>query len=109
MGVRVRSCLQTGRLLLRRRGLRAGAVVLALGQSMDWHSTEEREELLILLSGRLQLEADTRPRSRVALRAGQCAYIPPRTWHRVLNRTSASATYVYVTAPRQSMRQDVNG
>ena len=109
--VRVRSYRRAGRLVpppalaghrpggRRDRGLRASAVVLTPGEAMDWHSTEGREELLILLSGRVQLEVETRHRSRLTLRAGQCAYVPGRTRHRVLNRSSVRATYVYVTAP----------
>jgi len=111
MAVQVRSYRRAGRLVppsalsghrpggRRDRGLRAGSVVLTPGEVMDWHSTKGREELLILLSGRVQLEVDTQHRSRFALRAGQCAYVPGRTKHRVLNRSSARATYVYVTAP----------
>ena len=80
---------------------------------MDWHSTRSREELLILLAGQVDLEAERpRPRAspaqrrgasrgrlrRVALRAGQCAFLPKRTLHRVINRSSADARYLYVAA-----------
>ena len=61
---------------------------------MDWHSTKEREELLVMLEGRVQLELQT---SRMSLRAGQCAWLPPRTLHRVVNRSTTPARYVYVT------------
>ena len=98
-------------------GLRAGSVRLRAGAVMDWHSTRSREELLILLAGRADLEVDrpARPSAelgtsvpslsrdarrirRVALRAGQCAWISPRTAHRVVNRSTATAWYLYVTA-----------
>ncbi|MBI2104740.1 MAG: hypothetical protein HYT90_04050 [Candidatus Omnitrophica bacterium] len=107
--------------------LRAGAVRLKPGGAMEWHSTRSREELLVLLAGQVGLETEGsrhrpstrvarsgRPRARalrprpgpasrgrvrrVALRAGQCAWIPPRTVHRVVNRSAASAWYLYVTA-----------
>lgn len=80
-------------------GLRAGAVRLGAGRVMDWHSTREREELLVMLEGRVRLELDPSRRvSRVPLRAGECAWLPPQTMHRVVNRSMTAARYVYVTA-----------
>jgi mannose-6-phosphate isomerase-like protein (cupin superfamily) len=76
---------------------------------MDWHSTGDREELLILLAGRVEVEA--RPGggarragasariTRVALSVGQCAFIPSEIPHRVFNRSRTAARYLYVTAP----------
>ena len=100
--VRVASYRRAGRLTPKRgRGsVRAGSVRLRPGAVMDWHSTRLREELLILLAGRADLEVD-RPAGRircVALRAGQCAWLAPRTAHRVVNRSTATAWYLYVTA-----------
>ena len=138
-----------GRLLPRReRGLRAGSVMLHPGYAMDWHSTKRREELLIILIGRVHLEVQAPPprhgpqrfasqseasgahggaralegagcrpiRGGVAgaasaargaprtarrrlLRAGQCALLAKDTLHRVVNRSRATARYLYVTAP----------
>ena len=82
--------------------LRAGAVVLEHGERMDWHSTKRREELLIALGGCLSLELRPSARAgsrRVSLAAGQCAWLPPRTTHRVVNRSATRARYIYVTAP----------
>lgn len=67
---------------------------------MDWHSTHQREELLLVLRGRLGLErngarADVRYRT---LRAGQCAFVAAQTWHRVVNLAQSPSTYLYVTA-----------
>ena len=65
---------------------------------MDWHSTREREELLVMLEGRVQLELRlSRRTSQVPLRAGECAWLPPHTLHRVVNRSAVPARYVYVT------------
>jgi len=81
--------------------LRAGAVRLKAGAAMGWHSTRSREELLILLAGRADLEAESPAHRvrRVTLRAGQCAWLAPRTVHRVVNRSALAASYLYVTAP----------
>ena len=63
---------RAGRLVPRRlRGLRAGSVILKPGGSMPWHSTKDREELLIVLAGsvRLELAGRTGTKRRVALPA----------------------------------------
>ncbi len=68
---------------------------------MDWHSTRTREELVLVLSGAVELET-AGPHSRVRrlrLKAGQCAFLPSRLLHRVVNRSHAQAAYIYVTAP----------
>jgi len=96
-----RSYRRAGRLVPRRsHGLRAGSVVLKPRQAMDWHSTKDREELLIILAGGVSLEVQTLRRRRRArsLSAGQCAFIPAETTHRVVNRSRTIARYLYVTA-----------
>ena len=80
--------------------MRAGIVVLKPGGIMAWHSTRSREELLIMLTGRVQVEVEGRSgHQRVGLSAGACARLPQRTRHRIVNRSTATARYVYVTAP----------
>ena len=94
------SCRRPGRLTPPQAvGLRAGVVTLPTGGVMDWHSTLGKEELLVMLEGRVRLQVRAPRRTRqVPLRAGQCAWLPPRTAHRVVNHSAASARYVYVTA-----------
>lgn len=72
---------------------------LAPDDVMDWHSTGLREELIIALSGSLRLECrqSSNRISRTAVRAGECAFIPSRTWHRVLNASTRAGRYIYVT------------
>lgn len=84
--------------------MRAGAVLLRPGGVMDWHSTHAREELIILLQGTVRLDvgrAEGAPEAVQALplQAGQCAFVPARCTHRVVNRSRRTARYVYVTAP----------
>lgn len=72
---------------------------------MDWHSTNTREELLLAHRGRLCLDVRLPGRRlprRLALAAGQCVFLPTRTWHRVVNRSSSLAAYTYVTAPAKT-------
>ena len=88
-----------GRLVPKRsRGLRAGSVALKPGAVMPWHSTNDREELIVVLAGRIQLDAERlRRRLRTVLQAGQCALLPSRTRHAVVNRSTRTARYLYVT------------
>lgn len=91
-----------GRLIPRNsRGLRAGSVILRHGRVMEWHSTRAREELLIALRGTVRVEVRVAPRRirSTKLRAGQCALLPRRTVHRVVNRSRAASHYLYITAP----------
>ena len=100
--MRVVSYQREGRLVpLTARGLRARSVMLAHGQVMEWHSTRTREELLIALSGVVNVEV-TSPassRRRTRLIAGQCAFLPRETMHRVINDSRTRVHYIYVTAP----------
>ena len=77
--------------------MRAGLVTLAPGEDCGRHSTEEHEELLIILEGRG--EAELEGYGALALAAGQVAYIPPHTFHNVLSRGDGALRYVYVVAP----------
>ena len=79
--------------------------MLKPGMVMDWHSTRSREELLIVLTGRVRVEtahagnALTSSYSRMILTSGQCALLPTHLLHRVVNPSSRTARYIYVTAP----------
>ena len=81
--------------------MKAGVVRLGSGQSMEWHSTNAREELLIALEGQVRLEVEASPQliRRVTLKAGHCVFLPAHVLHRVINRSSHRARYLYVTAP----------
>ena len=90
---------RTGRLVpKRRRGLRARSVALRPGEPVAWHSTKEREELLVALSGSVDVEQRSgRGMRQTRLKAGCCLWLPRRTLHRVVNRSSKTARYLYVT------------
>jgi len=99
-GVHLGSYVRAGRLLPRRAaGLRAGVVVLKPDGVMGWHSTLAREELLIALEGRfdVDIQRSRGGRRTVRLRDGQCLLLPRQTLHRVVNRSRAGARYLYVT------------
>lgn len=78
--------------------LRARSIVLAPGGVMPWHSTGRREELLLIIAGRLSLHIrrDRRIRSR-QLHAGHAAFLPRATPHQLVNHAGTIARYVYIT------------
>lgn len=85
------------------RHLKARVIRLMPGGAMDWHTTGDREELLFAMAGRVILEVEPQGSSRrravrsVAVSSGQCVFLPQQVVHRVVNRSSSTARYVYVT------------
>jgi quercetin dioxygenase-like cupin family protein len=77
--------------------MRAGMVTLGPGSSCGRHSTEDHEELLVILEGRG--EAELEGYGALELAAGNVAYIPPGTFHNVHQRGDGELRYVYVVAP----------
>ena len=76
--------------------MRSGLVVLSPGSSVGVHSTEDFEELVIVLEGqgKMQMvEGDS-----LAIRVGVAVYCPPQTEHDVVNTGTGPLRYVYVVA-----------
>ena len=86
--------------------LRARAVRLAVGGIMGWHSTQRRQELLLVLQGpiTLQIQLPSARTRTYQIAEGHYALVPPQTLHRVLNPGCCAAHYVYVTAPTSTGR-----
>jgi mannose-6-phosphate isomerase-like protein (cupin superfamily) len=78
-------------------GMRSGRVYLPPGQACGLHSTKDREELLVFLSG--QGELITGEDNRFQVGKGRVCYIPPQTEHDVKNTGSEPLVYVYGVAP----------
>jgi mannose-6-phosphate isomerase-like protein (cupin superfamily) len=78
-------------------GIRSGRVYLSPGQSCGLHSTKDREELLVFLSGQGELIIGQDNRFQVG--KGKVSYIPPQTDHDVKNTGSEPLVYVYGVAP----------
>ncbi len=77
--------------------MRAGMVTLGPAEECGRHSTEDYEELLIILEGKG--EAELEGYGALALEAGRAVYIPPGTFHNVRQRGDGELRYVYVVAP----------
>jgi len=78
-------------------GMRSGRVYLSPGQSCGLHSTKDREELLVFLSGQGELIIGQDNRFQVG--KGKVSYIPPQTDHDVKNTGSEPLVYVYCVVP----------
>ncbi len=78
-------------------GMRSGRVHLATGKACGQHSTKDREELLVFLSGSGEvLIGDS---DRFGVGQGKVCYIPPQTPHDVKCTGSEPLVYVYCVAP----------
>jgi quercetin dioxygenase-like cupin family protein len=75
--------------------MRSRVVVLEPGKEVGEHTTEDREELLTVLEGKVVLVG---PDGEHPIVPGQAAFIPLGTKHNVINRTKAPARYMYVLA-----------
>jgi mannose-6-phosphate isomerase-like protein (cupin superfamily) len=76
--------------------MKSGYVVLGPGKSVGKHSTEDHEEILIVLQGEGEMRfADG---SKLAVKANTALYCPPQTEHNVTNIGTTRLRYVYVVA-----------
>jgi mannose-6-phosphate isomerase-like protein (cupin superfamily) len=75
--------------------MRSGLVTLLPGSDVGTHSTENYEELLIILDGSGELEAAG---NRYKVSKGQIAYNPPMTSHNVYNNGDTPLKYIYVVS-----------
>jgi mannose-6-phosphate isomerase-like protein (cupin superfamily) len=78
-------------------GIRSGKVYLAPGKSCGRHSTKDREELLVFLSGSGELLIGENGCYQVG--QGKVAYVAPQTAHDVSNTGDEPLVYVYCVAP----------
>ena len=77
-------------------GMRSGRVYLQPGEDCGQHSTDNREELLVFLSGQGQLLIGEE--NRLDVGKGKVSYIPSDTVHNVKNTGSEPLIYVYCVA-----------
>jgi quercetin dioxygenase-like cupin family protein len=75
--------------------MRSRVVTLEPGKEVGEHTTENREELIVILEGALILIG---PDGEHPLKVGQAAFIPLNTVHNVKNRTKKQARYMYILA-----------
>ena len=80
-------------------GLKAGRVFLESGQACGQHSTHDREEILVILSGTGLLKTGETAEHRIG--QGNIAYVPPQTQHDVQNDGSEPLIYVFCVVPAE--------
>ena len=78
--------------------LHSGYVCLQPGESVGEHSTENYEELLIVLSGTGEVETGGENERR-PISANQVAYNPPQTTHNVHSTGDEPLRYIYIVTP----------
>ena len=78
-------------------GMRSGRVYLRPGGDCGEHSTGQREELLVFLSGNGQAEIEG---ELLDVGAGKVVYIPHGAAHNIKNNSDTEAlSYIYCVAP----------
>ncbi len=78
-------------------GMKSGCVVLAPGENVGEHSTENHEEILVPLSGAGELRIPGLPVMAVA--PGVLLYNPPHTLHDVVNTGVQPLRYIFIVCP----------
>jgi len=78
------------------KSMRSGYVVLKPGELIGEHSTESKEEVLVLLEGRARVSYGIK---RLLTAADSVIYIRPYTKHNVKNIGKGLLRYVYVVSP----------
>lgn len=76
--------------------MRSGLVLLTSGKSVGKHSTENFEELIVVLEGRGQVRINGQ--KPLGIKSGVAVYCPPETEHNVVNTGSESLRYLYIVA-----------
>ena len=77
-------------------GLSSGLVKLKPKESIGEHSTEDREEIIIILKGKARVRYGRR--GSLILKDNSFAYFPARTIHNIENIGSSPLQYTYITA-----------
>lgn len=74
--------------------LKSGFVVLKKGEEIGWHSTENKEEMVVVIKGKATLLINN---SSHQIISGNVVYIPPNTGHNVKNNYTSDLKYIYIT------------
>ena len=77
-------------------GMKSGRVYLHPGESCGVHSTEDKEEQLVFLSGNGTAIIGE---EEMGVGVGQVCYIPPQTKHNILNTSTNPLIYIFCVAP----------
>ena len=78
-------------------GMKSGHVTLKPGESIGEHTTEAREETIIILEGQAEFYCE----GKLLFNAQEkfILYVPPHTTHDIKNNGDNLLRYVYIVAP----------
>ena len=76
--------------------MKSGLVTLMAGEECESHNTDDREELIIVLEGRGEIEAEGNGKKGIS--KGLVAYNPPHVQHNVRNTGDEPMRYIYVVS-----------
>ncbi len=88
--------------------MKSGLVTLQPGENVGSHNTGEREELLVILEGIAEVEAEGVAKQNVSVQS--VVYIPPGNQHNVKNVGLTQLRYIYTVSPvllHQELHSDV--
>lgn len=77
-------------------GMKSGRVYLEPGADCGVHSTEDKEEQLVFLTGQ---GTAVIAGEKLAVGEGKICYIPPQTEHNIHNTGTEPLTYVFCVCP----------
>lgn len=77
-------------------GIKAGHVILKPGENVEEHTTDTKEEILIVLRGRGTLVLDKA--ENLEIEKDKVLYIPPQTRHDVKNVGQGILEYIFITS-----------
>jgi mannose-6-phosphate isomerase-like protein (cupin superfamily) len=78
-------------------GLRSGAVILRPEESVGEHTTDQREEAIVILEGTAEISLGRQ--APLNAEKDYIVYIPPNTPHDVKNTGTDLLRYIYITSP----------
>lgn len=78
-------------------GIKSGHVILKPGERIGKHTTENREEMVIVLKGRG--EAKIAQENTLKIKKNTVLYVPPQTIHDIKNTGSKVLEYIFITSP----------
>lgn len=76
--------------------LKSGCVILNPGESVGEHSTEKKEEAILILEGKAEILCRG---ERVEAQEKSIVYMPPETKHDVKNIGQGLLKYVFIVVP----------
>jgi quercetin dioxygenase-like cupin family protein len=76
--------------------MHSGLVTLGKDECIGEHSTGNHEELIVILEGEGEIEAEGNGRKKIG--KGEVAYNPPHTKHNVYNTNPEVLKYIYIVA-----------